>query len=188
MKHIGNKTPETIKVDLVDSDTGECYGDTEIEPGGRLDINSVTAEQELCGKLPTKNFNKDEPFTKMYCNAFALLVDRLTYSEISFFMGMCKYIGYGDCIVRTSADNRGTKVDGRKKLAKLLGVTEASCYKHIAALEDKEVLKIRKDGSHRYFVINPFICFRGRNLDVDTFLEFYDTQWAKCSLDGNGDR
>lgn len=188
MEHVGNNTDERMYLDVVDRRTGEICTETSLDPGERLNIQHITEKQDLYSKLPTKDFNRKEPFTKMYCGAFSMLMDKLTYAEINFFMGLCRYIGYSDCILRTSPDNRSKKIDGRKQLADVLGVTQAACYKHVASLEKKEILKIRKDGTHRYFVLNPFICFRGNDLDVDTFLEFCSTQWAKCSLDASEDR
>lgn len=189
MKHIGNHTLDPINVDIIDSDTGESYGDATIEPGGRLDMKNVTAEQSMYSKLPTKDFNKNESFTKMYCKTFFLLRDKLTYAEMNFFIGLCQYVGYEDCILRTTGNARGKMIDGRQELANILGVSQVLCYKQLSALEKKEVVKIKKDGQHKYFMLNPFIVFRGKNLDVDTFLNFADTQWAKYTIDENsGDR
>lgn len=127
------------------------------------------------------NFNKKEAFVKVFQNPLLQLHRELTTRENSVLMGLMPFISYKDGVLR--CDNQVLDI---KTMSEILGEEYGGFRKAIISLIEKEVLKkidikseTNSSKTKKCFVVNPFIFFRGTDVDRSITSEFINSKWAE---------
>lgn len=183
MESIRNCTDDTLRLGLVDLDTGQILDDTiELECGEALKKSSVKAKREYIKRHITK-FKADERFIKMWNGSGIELKKALTNAEANFMLGLTDLVCYQDNVIRRNGDTRG-KALNKKEIGEILDETPRNSERLINALIAKEVIKpyeyINEDSGKiiKCYAFNPFIYFRGQDLHRDVYDLFKTSRWV----------
>lgn len=105
------------------------------------------------------------------------LFEVLTTSEMNVFLKLIDYIGYDDCLLR---DHK--KILCMQDIADIVGIEYSSLRKIMPQLEHKGIIKSipNTNGTKKQnkYLVNPFLVFRGRDINKDILDLFSDTKWA----------
>lgn len=183
MDAIKNYTNETLRLGLVDLDTGQILDDTiELECGQTLKKSTADIKRDYIKRYILK-FKRDERFIKMWNGSGIELKKTLTNAEANFMLGLTDLVCYQDNVIRRNGDTRG-KALNKKEIGEILDETPRNAERLINSLCDKEVLKpyqyINEDSGKtiKCFAFNPFIYFRGQDLHKDVYDLFKMSRWA----------
>lgn len=181
-----------FNVQHVNMDTGEVIcetkGVTEIDDG-------VLTEKEKKKKEYVEshvmNFNKKSSFVKLYDDVVDILFEKLDAKEFSIAIALSKYVSYEDCVLREGGHGNG-KIFTIKDLSTMLKREYTTFSKTFKSLISKGVIgqgsfvtgnvetgKLeRKTG----YVVNPYIYFRGNNVDKLVLEYFNRSGWKELIM------
>ena len=129
-------------------------------------------------------FQPNEKYFKFYRNSVQTISDNLSYSEISIFICLTKYLCYDDCRLRINGNQKGRYMS-IKELADLECMKYDTIRKIINNLIKKQAMGIHNENGEKYFTLNPFIVLRGKNADKDVVDYYSETIWATKEDDKN---
>ena len=167
-----NKTEPAAS--LINYKTGEVL--TEIYPGDKI----IKGEQQEYLSTHQRNFKKKEGFVKVYINPIIELYKNLTTKELAVCLGLMPFISYTDGVLRYN-----NKIVSIKTISELLNEDYDSYRKIIKSLYEKEVIKkievtsdINIYKTKKCIVVNPYVFFRGNDVDIRLKELFSDSIWA----------
>lgn len=112
-------------------------------------------------------------FVKMLEGKGQLLKDQLSIEAIGVAILLMDFINYDD--------GRLIKPNGSKlqlqDIYDLVGKSSRTTKRYMAELYDKKVIAKKKFKNGTYYVFNPFICFKGTNIDLSLIEMFSDSVW-----------
>lgn len=146
----------------------------ELNKGDRI----VRENQDKYIRTHKLKFNGNVGFIKFYNGAASELCKVLTPSELSVLFKLIDYIGY-DCILRVH-----NKVLCMQDMASILNLNYSTIRKIIPKLIKRDIIKhctiSQADGSEtKYYIVNPFLFFRGSDIDKCILDEFKNSEWQK---------
>ena len=93
-----------------------------------------------------------------------------------FFIELIPYISYFDNILRF--DN-GVKINSKNICLAYGKISRAQGYRIIKILIDEDIVHKYGVGKNSYLVVNPWICYCGKTIQVDVAQEFEETKWKR---------
>lgn len=139
-----------------------------------------------------KKFNSDSAFTKNFAMNGHLFRILLNPSEVSVLMFISDYISCGDCVLRTSGNLRGNIITVNQ-LAKDYDMSVPHFRKIMSALHRKQVIIYHNANtihdfngkiiSSRCITFNPYIIFKGQNLNSEIRDIYSKSVWASIVKD-----
>lgn len=168
---------------IINVDTNEILYEKKIPDGAVLQSKVITQEQrEFCHTM-IKDFNEGVTFGKLYVKMLRYIDKELTGSEWKFFTSLIELIDFESCTLRKHGDKRCKALSSIEDISKVLGKSYALCYKQMKALIAKQLIIVSYtgDGDDKITVYrcNPYIFFRGKNLEISIWKDFNNTCWAK---------
>lgn len=190
-------------VHISDSSTGEIIDEQEevdYSPGDKAIMKSkekLEEEKEAEEKKKRKSeyivthvlkFNRDKHYGKFF-DVGQKLSEELTPAELSFFICLTSYVGYNDGILRPYGSKLYRPFNSFKEISVALGRKYKVCCKQMKSLIDKQIIGTTKYGKDEdlnlKFVCNPFVFFKGKDLDRAIYDIFLDSKWAKYVMEEN---
>jgi hypothetical protein len=177
------------KVQHVDMETGEIICETE----GVTEIkDNVMTEKEKKRQdyidSHVMNFNKDASFVKLYDEVVEMLFNKLDAKEFSLAIALCKYVSYEDCALREGGHGNG-RIFTIKELSEKLNREYTRFSRTFKSLIKRGVIgkwsfetgnvetgEIEKKSG---FIVNPYIYFRGVNVDKLVYEYFDRSGWKE---------
>ena len=175
---------------ILDYETGEITN--EINEGDKVKI--VRDEQAEYRANHVMNFNKDEPFVKMFDKTVFILSEHLSNAAFKLAIKLASNVSYEDCILRKTSDIRSS-VATLEELAEIHGYSYSNFRHLFSELKKKYVVgkhetgpKTKNPGQNNLYMytVNPYIYFRGKNVDKAA-LTFYDKSGWKELINGSQD-
>lgn len=170
-----NNTYEKVHIGQVVSDDGVILHD--IYEGDRY----ISKEQTEYIQNNYLNFKKGAAFTKVLIDADLLLFKKLTIREYAIASILKSFIDYQDGYLKYNK-----KIVDIKTLSEILEENYDTFRKTITSLEKKGVLSKQEIQSDTYanktkicIVLNPYIFFRGKDVNKWIADLFKNTEWAK---------
>ena len=171
-----------------DTSTGEILKQTE-ENVTKTTVNEETLEEiteEEWLEQKEKFNDGGVQFTKLYRGMPTALRKYLSPSEVGICYLLSDYACYDDCVLRKSGDTRGHALS-LEELAELSDMTYDSFRKIVTKLKKYQILQVHKVGTHnnkdKWFVLNPYIFFRGWGIKNWVRESFKDTEWNVFDID-----
>ena len=162
---------------VVDKNTGEIT--QSLFAGDRI----VQSKYDEYNEKYYSNFNKGEIFVKAYINPLLSLNPYLTTREKAVLFEIIPLISYKDGILR-----HNNQILDLKEMCELLHEEYSGFRRVIKSLIDKEILKkidVTSDTSkyktQKAYVVNPYIFFKGTDLQRNVMLLFADSKWANLN-------
>lgn len=159
---------------VVSYETGEVI--KEVHRGDKI----VTSAQQEYLSTHQRNFKKKEGFVKVYINTSIELYKKLTTKELAICIGLMPFISYTDGVLRYN-----NKITTAKEISELLNEDYSNFSKIIKSLYKKEVIKkievtsdINIYRTKKCIVVNPYIFFRGNDVDIRLKELFINSIWA----------
>jgi DNA-binding MarR family transcriptional regulator len=156
---------EVINDRLVYLETGEIVDDVFVI----LDYYNITTELEKddSGGFYHNNWNKRHKFTKFYQVDSRLLNQEISIQAKGLLFVLMSYLAKSTNEVIING-NRPTNSD----LAKLTGVSRATIKRVLSELEECNAIKRLEETKKRAILVNPHICFNGKNISKFTINQF----------------
>jgi len=160
---------------IVNPNTGEfidTYGE-----GDRI----VHKEQDEYAQKYIINFNKGEPFVKLYDKAVDILRRKLSATEFMLAISLEKFVSYKDSILRHNG-----KIMNMQDIATELDLDYGTVRRQVSSLTKKGVLGIHKTGCVdnpkimvKAITCNPYIYLRGNDINKMSVALFEKSGWDK---------
>ena len=169
----------------VDKDTGEILcettGCTEI-----IDNSKTESEKKRLEYIESHvmSFNKGEKFVKLYDETIKILRKNLTPSEFMVAISLAEYTSYEDCIIKQGGHGNGHDMN-MNDLAEELGIEYTRISKIIKSLIQKGVIGRFETGNtydnklRKVYIANPYIYFRGNNVNKSVANYFSNSGWKE---------
>lgn len=93
-----------------------------------------------------------------------------------FFIELIPYISYFDNILRF--DN-GVKINSINIGVAYGNISRAQGYRIVKTLIDEDIVHKYGAGRNSYLVVNPWICYCGKTVQIDVAQEFENTKWKR---------
>lgn len=138
------------------------------------------------------NWGNGRPFIKVYTDILPYLQDKLTKSELWATFFLLPHTSYEDCIIRASGTNRNSHMLTLQEISEAINEKYANGRKIIKSLKDKGILGRFETGvifndedyvSKEVYLMNPYLLFKGENINKTVSMLFRDTIWAKIYLE-----
>lgn len=172
-------------VNHVDAETGEIIcttsGCTCIEDNSKTEAE---LEKEEYKNTHCLNFNKNESSVKMFPSVMAKIATALKPSELKTICALSKYIEYETNIL-FYGNRKNKHYMTLQEISEVTGIDDANISKVINPLIKKGVLGIFKTVNkqtgkkEKYYVVNPYIYFNGKNCSKTTLALFENSGWKE---------
>ena len=161
---------ENVSKYLIDSETGELI-DT-IYNGDKL--KKVTKKQ-LDYLNETTLINENKSWNKAINSSVILLAtSKLTTTECQILFVLMAHIGWNKysqyaikfknrCFFRFLNSN---------DIKEIIKCSDSSFNRGIKSLEEKEIIKIEKNGKENIYIINPFLMYNGTRIPKEIYKKF----------------
>ena len=168
---------------LVNVSTGEI--ENELYQGDRFTIRKYAQDEYMSNHIV--DFNRGRSFVKVYDEVVPLLEKYLTPAEFKFVICLMPHVSYEDCIIRQTQD-RNSKILNLKELAELHGYRHDYVRKMISSLKRKgivgkhetgNILKNYKGNTNVAYTVNPYIYFRGSDINYTTYSFYNNSGWKE---------
>lgn len=166
---------------VINEDTGEII--RRIEDGDRI----IKKEQSEYARTHIMNFNADKPFAKFYLDIVPLLTKYLTANETKLLISLMPYIKYEDCTIE-KIESGHSKILNLQDLSEETGLDYNFVKRYMRNLKQKGIVGLHETGTifenrdtkmTRVYTVNPYIFFRGKNVNA-TLCQFYrDSGWKE---------
>lgn len=160
---------------VVDYETGEIID--ELCAGDRV-LHDSPEQRELKEKYHL-NFNKREEFVKVFTSTLMAVNKELTTKEGSVLLEIIPFISYSDGVLRYN-----NQIVDLKELSELNDENYDVFRRTISSLIKRGIIaktKVTSDNSkyvdRTCYVVNPYIFFKGTNLERRFGYLFEDTKW-----------
>ena len=166
---------------VLDPNTGEVL--TEIHPGDRL----LRAETIDYLHNPGREFNKGKTFVKLYDEVIPYLINCLTSTELKYVIALAQHVSYKDCVVRKTNNNLSEPISTRE-FCEINGFSYNTVKKIFNSLKNKGVIAFVEVGqvfsdyigkAKTMYIVNPYIYFRGMDINETVKTIFDDTGWKE---------
>lgn len=164
---------------VVNKETGEI--EMAIEPGDRI-LKAKSIEYLQKDGI---NFNKDKSFVKLYDDVIPLLDKYLTPQEIKYLIVIAQHVSFSDCVIRKTNNNVSEAIgisefakihdynyDSARKVFKSLKKKGLIIYVEVETIFPEYIGKVKN-----MYLVNPYIYFRGENLNETVKALFDQTGW-----------
>ena len=182
--------------DLVDNNIKGIYIDTitgeekYVHLGDQVNIirsNSITAAQRKSEREKNliHGFNSDKTYVKIYDEAIPVLQKYLTPPEFKLVICLAPHVNFEDCIIRKNTRINGDPLN-LKDICSLFGYKYDYGRKMIRNLVNKGILakvdvgsiyKEYDNNKTEVYLVNPFIYFRGVNVNRTIVSIFDSSGW-----------
>lgn len=162
---------------IMNRETGEIEYD--IYPGDKVDI--VRAETKEYLIKSGKNFNKEKDFVKLYDEVIPYLLGSLNGTELRYLLAMVQHVSYKDCILRRTNNNLSSPIRA-SEFCEIHGLNYNTGKRIFSSLKCKGVIAYVETGTilpeysgeiSKIYLVNPYIYFRGRDIN-DTVKSIFD--------------
>lgn len=168
---------------LVDAETGEIAG--ELNEGDRLKIIRSESIEHL--RKEQLKFNKGKSFVKLYDEVIPYLVDYLNGTELKFILSMAQHVSYKDCVLRRTNNNLSDPISAAEfceinGFSYNTGKKVFNSFKKkgiLAYVETGTILKDYKGNIDKIYLVNPYIYFRGHEINETVKTVFDRSGWKE---------
>jgi hypothetical protein len=152
---------------LVYKPTGEIVSDIAII----LDHYNMTVKMDKEDTLPTEyfynNWNRSNKFTKLY-----QIEPRILNSELSLQARGLLFVFMTHLVKSTNEVVINGHRPSNRDLVKATGVSNSTLMRLFIELEELNIIKRIGGTTNRAILVNPYLCFNGKNLAKSTLDEF----------------
>lgn len=159
------------------NEEGEIINEINAKNGDRLIIDRKDVRDN---KIKTKEYLAETeklnyPFPKLNNNN----IEKVANVSPDFFK-LVPYVGYLDNILKF---NNGIILN-MGNVEKIIGNSKEYVRKSIVNMVDRDLIRKHGRGNTAYFVVNPWICHRGKRVSKLALKEFKDSEWRGDVDDG----
>lgn len=154
----------------------EAYVLNEFRVNEKFDSISVALHTKDCEKI---HWQKNQHFTKTFHFEFRHCEEyySLTKGEKNFLISTSEYLKWESNVLVDEFDIPLNQ----KSLAKLLEITTKTVWANMKALEEKHLVKIINIEQSIYYIINPFLIYKGQNINISLPKLFVDKGYIDSS-------
>lgn len=141
-----------------------CDKIKELKLEHNLDNFSITTYIKDDTKKAWKQGSSEEnEFIKIFFNEIKYATETygLTKSEIMFLYSLTDFLLWEDNLL---VDSEGLPLN-QKGLVDALGIDRKTVYRNVKSLENKKCLIRVWDGKYTFFILNPYLVFKGQKIN-----------------------
>lgn len=160
------------------NENGEIINEIDTKEGDRI---IVDRKKERDNKIRTKEYlaetsTMEYSFVKINVEAVEKVTDLCPMAFKLF-----RYVGYLDNILKFS---NGVLIN-QGNVEKIIGGSKEYVRRLIVQMQDLDIIRKHGRGNTAYFVVNPWICSKGKRVSKLALEEFKDSEWRGDVLGDN---
>lgn len=164
---------------------GEIVWSGDVSPGDKISVQKKTREQQSYAIKYEKDWLKDLQFGKIYVEMMEYINKEITPTVWMFFCRLMKFTCYKDCALRIGGRPNGKALSSYQEIADSLNESYKYVYRNMTTLIGQQLIIVATTGceennnSITVYLMNPYLFFRGRDIQRSVIKEFQDCKWAK---------
>lgn len=154
-----------------------------------IEARIIKAEQKEYVDNHILGFGNEWAYIRTFTDSVEKMKEILTNNEIVFTISLLPLVSYEDCIIRRTGKTKKSKILNMREISEAIGMRYDRARKImldlkkkgvIAIAETQQVLKNENEyKTKEVYLLNPYIFFKGKDLNNTVAGIFEDTVWAK---------
>lgn len=160
------------------NEEGEIINSIDTDDGDRI---IVDRKEDRKNKIRTKDYlSETEKLNYSFTKLNTDKIEKVASVSLEIFK-LIPYTGYMDNILKFS---NGVLLN-TSHVEKIIGNSKEYVRRCIAKMEENDLIRKHGRGKSAFFVMNPWICHKGKRVSKLALEEFKDSKWRGDVDDGN---